>query len=136
MPERSRRRPGQPGDLLEVEGAEADEVPDEAALLRTLDGADEGRHCETNDPFLDRYGFADDDEAVDRLARYKRLMATPPDRVDISDLDPDDMDEWTDDQWLRADHSGFLDRIGFYEEDGEDEEAGEETAESASNKST
>jgi hypothetical protein len=33
------------------------------------------------------------------------------DRIRTADLDPARMDRWTDDQWLRADLSGFLDRL-------------------------
>ena len=47
------------------------------------------------------------------------IMRTPPEEVDISDLDEAEMDGWDILQWTRAEQSGFLDRIGFYDRDPE-----------------
>jgi hypothetical protein len=74
-------------------------------------------------------GYASDEEAADALIAYKRIMATPPEEVDISDLDPAGADDWTDEQWLRADRSGLTDTMfadeGASRAEGE-EEGGEE----------
>ncbi|MGP1283344.1 MAG: hypothetical protein ACTS1X_10245 [Parasphingopyxis sp.] len=55
--------------------------------------------------------FASEEEAADALIAYKRLMAMRPEEVDISDLDPAAAEEWTEEQWLRAEHSGLADRL-------------------------
>ncbi|WP_299324077.1 hypothetical protein [Parasphingopyxis sp.] len=62
-------------------------------------------------------GFASDEEAVEALLDYKRIMATPPGEIDTSDLDPAEADEWTDEQWLRAQRSGLTERMFAEEED-------------------
>ena len=64
-------------------------------------------------------GYASDEEAVEALAAYKRVMATPPDKVDISDLDPAAAEAWTDEQWQRAERSGLMARM-FADEGTED----------------
>ncbi|QLC25926.1 hypothetical protein HFP57_13425 [Parasphingopyxis algicola] len=71
-------------------------------------GAGPGRRAADADPLR---GYAGEEEAVEALAAYKRLMATPPGEVDISDLDPEAAEGWTEEQWLRADHSGLADRL-------------------------
>jgi hypothetical protein len=48
------------------------------------------------------------------LSRFKALdlhRAGQADRIETADLDPATMKRWTDDQWLRADLSGLLDRL-------------------------
>lgn len=51
------------------------------------------------------------------------ILATPPEDIDTSDLDPQQMEDWDDLQWERANRSGFLDKIGFYsDESGEPED--------------
>ncbi|HYI64820.1 MAG TPA: hypothetical protein VEW71_08055 [Allosphingosinicella sp.] len=48
------------------------------------------------------------------MARYKRLHRfddVDPEDIDTSDLDPADRENWTDDQWDRAEASGFLDAL-------------------------
>lgn len=54
-------------------------------------------------------GYASDEEAIDALGAYKRIMATPPEKIDISDLDPTEADDWTEEQWLRAQRSDAFD---------------------------
>ncbi|MBC2776496.1 hypothetical protein [Parasphingopyxis marina] len=62
-------------------------------------------------------GYAGDEEALEALIAYKRIMATPPEEVDIADLDPAEAEEWSGEQWLRAERSGLADRM--YEDDDE-----------------
>ena len=61
--------------------------------------------------------FASEEEAADALIAYKYLLTMRPEEVDISDLDPAAVDEWTEEQWLRAEHSGLADRL-FGEDEG------------------
>ncbi len=56
-------------------------------------------------------GYASDDEAIEALGAYRRIMATPPEKIDISDLDPAEMDDWTEEQWLRAQRSDAFDFV-------------------------
>jgi hypothetical protein len=34
-----------------------------------------------------------------------------PKEIKTSDIDPAEMESWTEEQWARADHSGLLDRL-------------------------
>lgn len=84
------------------------------AMLAVIDEAAEDR----------AYGVPDDEATLiarlEEARERERILATDPDAIDTSDLDPARMDGWTDLQWLRAERSGMLDRIGFGEEgDGE-----------------
>jgi hypothetical protein len=57
-------------------------------------------------------------------ARWARMRFgdSDPDEVDVSDLDLDKRDEWTDDQWERAEAGGLLDGLA---EQGDDEDGAE-----------
>lgn len=60
-----------------------------------------------------------DDEALlaqlEEREAVKAIEAMDPADVDISDLDLDEREEWDDADWARAIHSGWLDRIGFWD---------------------
>lgn len=56
-------------------------------------------------------GFDSLEDAADALIPYKYLLAMRPEDVDISDIDPEAIDDWTEEQWLRAEHSGLADRL-------------------------
>lgn len=133
----------------DAECAEA-EAPDREALLADIDASanrdwKEGEAAEPEIEFRglysadDRAGsdapdedhadgpcdYASDEEAADALIAYKRIMATPPEEVDIADLDPAEAESWTDDQWLRADRSGLVGTM-FEDETCEEEGANPE----------
>lgn len=67
---------------------------------------------------------------ADRLRAYASVR---PEDIDTSDLDPDEFEDWDDDQWERAYRSGFIDALGQFdaEDDDEDDEDADEDAESA-----
>jgi hypothetical protein len=62
---------------------------------------------------------------ADRLNAY---AAMSPEDIDTADLNPDEFEDWTDDQWERAYRSGLVDAIGPFnaDDDDEDDEEGAE----------
>jgi hypothetical protein len=46
-----------------------------------------------------------------RLGFYEEFGVGLPAEMDMSDLDPEDMERWTDEQWERAEIGGFLDLL-------------------------
>jgi hypothetical protein len=54
---------------------------------------------------------------LDRLENYARYGVGLPHEIDISDLDPDRRDDWTEEQLARADRSGLLARLEEKAED-------------------
>lgn len=134
-------------------GCAAAETPDRDALLADIDASakwdwKEGEAAEPDHAFRGLFsaedgagsdaadggradgpcGYASDAEAADALIAYKRIMATPPDKVDTADLDPAKADDWSDEQWLRADRSGLVDTMfgAQAEQEGAGERAGDD----------
>ena len=112
-------------DCLDPERATAQETREETELLRTIEG-DTRNHPYTRQraPVPGPRGYGSDEEALDALMNYKTIMATPPDEIAIDDIALEMIGEWTDDQWLRAERSGMLDRIGFFDDEQDRKEAG------------
>jgi hypothetical protein len=52
-----------------------------------------------------------DEARKDHYDRHHLYDRVAPADIDISDIDPDGMGDWTDDQWARAERSGLLDRL-------------------------
>ena len=72
-------------------------------------------------------GSAESEAAfIARYTRFHHFDSVDPDEIDVSDLDPGKREDWTDDQWDRAEASGFLDRLPPEEDDeGEESDAPE-----------
>lgn len=64
---------------------------------------------------------------LEQRAESERIKAMAPEDIDVSDLDIAQCESWSDLDWERADHSGFLERSGLL--DGPAECAGEQGAE-------
>jgi len=72
--------------------------------------------CEGAADFIDgrkQLGYVGHDEAhvLERLENYRKYGVGLPTEIDVSDLDPAKMAEWTEEQAERAERSGFLDEI-------------------------
>jgi hypothetical protein len=100
-------------DLLEGIG----KGDDCAALVDEIDGA--GRTAEQ--PLQSSLTNAQIMNALQLQQGRERILAMAPEDIDVSDLNLDDCEEWGELDWERADRSGFLERSGFYEEQGEAE---------------
>ena len=92
-------------------------APEEAdAMLAILD--EDARRDRDGSPKDERILLARFEEAREIL----RIAEADPADIDISDLDPEESDDWTDLQWARAEHSGLLHRLGWDEDEDEDED--------------
>ena len=73
------------------------------------------------------YGVGAEGKLLGRLENYRRYQVGHPDEIDVSDLDPEQMASWSEEQAERAERSGLLEQIAEEEdEEDQDEEEGDD----------
>lgn len=93
---------------------EARAAPPREVAARSAGGGSPVYHAASHRGPSPRSGDEDVESTASMLARltaYRKFQAGLPHEIGVSDLDPADMESWTEEQWARAEFSGLLDTL-------------------------
>jgi len=71
-------------------------------------------------------GVEAEGELLGRLENFKRYQVGHPDEIDVSDLDPGQMANWTEEQAERAERSGLLEEFAEEQDEQDEDEEGQD----------